>query len=351
MELGELKDRALAELENVFCFQDEMGFVPHINYFEDLSLRDKTWAKRWGRTHSSSITQPPMYCHAIAEMNRRGIEIPAQLTAKAELGLNFLLNHRKRDPQSGLVLMCHPWESGMDDNPRWDSYYPEGFSPIQDSDSKLNLLKSIEFSGSDGSGSSPLYNPNFPVGSVGFNALLAFNCLELAALANGQNNAGVKNNAGVNSAKLLSAAEEIIKALEARFSPELNSWLDSPAIPIRTLDALLVGLVSDQHLDLIFEQLANPQAFGGEFGPPSVHRQEASFQPDAYWRGSVWPQMTYLFWLMAKRNGQNEIAENLAQALLKGVLKSGFAEHWNADTGEGLGAIPQSWAGLVLLTL
>ena len=32
-----------------------------------------------------------------------------------------------------------------------------------------------------------------------------------------------------------------------------------------------------------------------------------------------------------------------------GALASGLAEHWNPDTGEGLGAAPQSWTALCLL--
>jgi histidinol-phosphate phosphatase family protein len=49
--------------------QDRDGFVPHVDYQRDpLHLADF-----WGRVEGSSITQPPMAGHALAELRRRGI--------------------------------------------------------------------------------------------------------------------------------------------------------------------------------------------------------------------------------------------------------------------------------------
>src|SRR5262245_33918200 len=69
-ELGD-EERARRELAHVFRTQDDAtGFVPHIDY-----ERDPEHLKAfWGRSGRSSVTQPPMYGHAIAELRRRGIE-------------------------------------------------------------------------------------------------------------------------------------------------------------------------------------------------------------------------------------------------------------------------------------
>ena len=55
-------------------------------------------------------------------------------------------------------------------------------------------------------------------------------------------------------------------------------------------------------------------------------------------------------WLAATRHGKDDAASRLGAALVDGARTSGFAEYWNADTGSGLGARPQSWATLALLT-
>ena len=105
------------------------------------------------------------------------------------------MEQRDRD-DSGLVLLCHPWESGADDSPRWDDRCPGGFDIGRWRAEKDRLVTTIGFS-ADGS---PLRNPAFPVASASFNALVAFNAGELAS---------VTGNDG-----LAAAADELAAALE-----------------------------------------------------------------------------------------------------------------------------------------
>ncbi|MEK9637988.1 MAG: hypothetical protein VW060_13070, partial [Acidimicrobiaceae bacterium] len=113
-------DRAVAELGCVLELQDGAGFVPHMGY----QLDPQVPVDLWGRAGSSSITQPPMYGHAVAELRRRGIDVPDELAERAHAGLRFLVRDRARDPESGLITVVHPWETGCDDSPRWDHYCP-----------------------------------------------------------------------------------------------------------------------------------------------------------------------------------------------------------------------------------
>ncbi len=50
--------------------------------------------------------------------------------------------------------------------------------------------------------------------------------------------------------------------------------------------------------------------------------------------------------LAAQRRGRHEEAGRLAEKLIVGCVRSGYAERWNPETGAGLGAIPQGWAAL-----
>ena len=90
-ELGE-PERAVTELRSALADQDELGFVPHIRYAGGPSPH----AEFWGRPATSSITQPPMYGHAVAELERRGIAVPDDVRERAVRGLRFLLDHRRR---------------------------------------------------------------------------------------------------------------------------------------------------------------------------------------------------------------------------------------------------------------
>ena len=154
---------------------------------------------------------------------------------------------------------------------------------------------------------------------------------------------------------LAAASDELAGALGDRWSDEAGTWVDAGPTAdgsgrARTLDGLLPLLVEDdpRQAATVIDQLLDPTAHGGPAGPTGVHRGEPSFDPDAYWRGPVWPQLAYLMVLATDRHSPVS-ARTLARTTVAGAWASGLAEYWNADTGGGLGAVPQSWAGLALL--
>ena len=319
-------DRAVAELRTALSAQDGEGFVPHLRYPHEPHRH----AAFWGRADTSSITQPPMYGHAVAVLAAAGAPVDDELLGRADAGLRFLLEKRVRSV-GGLVELCHPWESGCDDSPRWDSTVPGGWSASRWYDAKGSVLAAIERS----PGGAPLRNPAFPVASVGFSALVAWNARELAGVT--------------GDAALRAAADDLAEAVDARWDPQLRTWLDdgptaSASGRVRTLDALLPVLLHPRAE--AFRELTDPSALGAPCGPRGVHRAEPAHQPDVYWRGSAWPQLGYLVWLAATRSGEEAAAASLSRSIVTGASRSGFAEHWVADTGAPLGAVPQSWSTL-----
>jgi hypothetical protein len=329
-ELGSA-DRAVDELASALSDQDALGFVPHVRYVgspDHLSTF-------WGRPATSSITQPPMYGHAVAELVRRGISVPDVTVERAEMGLRFLLDRRART-DDGLVTVVHPWETGCDDSPRWDHWCRPAWDTGRWYEVKGELLAGVERSASG----APLANPAFGAGSVGFSALIAWNAAELASVTGDR--------------ALATAGLAVARAVDARWDAGLRTWVDAgPSAATsgraRTLDALLGSLLPGEHAVEALEQTVDDGAFGGRFGPPAVHRLDPAYEPGTYWRGSAWPQLTYLLWCAARRAGADAVAKGLADRLVAGAATSGLAEHWHPDTGAPLGAVPQSWSGLALL--
>ncbi len=334
-ELGR-PSRALAEIGSVLALQDRSGFVPHMGY----QINPDRAVEIWGRSGESSITQPPMYAHTLAELARHGLDVSGRLIDCASRGLRFLLEDRARTAD-GLVMVVHPWETGCDDSPRWDDLCPgDHHDPDRWRSHKMDLLATIE----RGPHGEPISNPRFLVGSIGFNSLIAFNALELAELGNDE---------------FLEPAVELIETIDARWDPERSTWTDSGVTEsgsgrARTVDALLPLLVtgnSDKRMRAV-RSLVDPAAHGSEFGPLGVHRLEPFFAPDTYWRGPVWPQLAYLLWVGLSRSGDAEetlVANSVASSIIRGAMSSGLAEYWNGDSGRGLGASPQSWTGLALV--
>ena len=331
-ELGE-PERALTEVRAALADPHPTGFVPHMRYTD----RPEASVDFWGRHGASSITQPPMYGHALAQLSRAGVDVDDRLVASARDGLEFLLSRRHR--LDGLPVLCHPWESGADDSPRWDAWCPGGrFDLAEWHRVKGELVRSIVHEVG-----APIANPDFRVASTGFAALVAFNAREL------------RDRFGVSFAGDVGA---IVDGLVARWDDERATWTDvtdtttAGSASVRTADALLPLLVippTAPEATAAWSTLMDADAFAAPYGPRGVDRREPVYEPDRYWRGPCWPQLGYLLWVAARRHGRVAETRALAEATRRGVVSSGLAEYWNADTGAGRGAIPQSWAGVALL--
>ena len=326
-ELGD--QRATTELESALANQDETGFVPHLTYLTDPDHHRSFWA----RSLTSSITQPPMYGHTAAELVRRGFGVSDETMRRATLGLHHLLNDRQRT-EAGLVPVFHPWETGCDDSLRWDHWRTNTSSIEEWRNQKGDLVRAIDFDG----GRHPTGSSLFAVGSVGFNALIVWNVRELASV-------------GVGT-ELLPLACELAEAVVSRWNEAAATWIDDgphaeSSGGARTADSMLALLVDPRPIG--FAQLTDPVAFSAPFGSRGVHRGEPGYQPDVYWRGGSWPQLSYLLALAARDAGFPEASESARRGLRAGAIESGMSEYWHPESGKGLGARPQSWAGLAIL--
>lgn len=320
-------DRGVREVDNVLANIGADGFVPHMTYWTSPRLH----ARFWGRPLVSTITQPPMYGHAIAELVRAGHQVSTQTIDRARAGLIHL--GRRRRTGAGLIPVFHPWETGCDDSARWDSCLPPG---VVDRvavwrDRKGRLVEALRRSPEGHAVDSEA----FIVGSVGFNALVAWNADELLHVLPGD-------------PELTALAFDVSRAVADRWRKD--RWVDDgpPSGRIRTLDAMLALLVDPR--DGGFDALIDPGAYGAPFGPRGVHRAEPTYEPDVYWRGPAWPQLSYLLLVAADRAG-HDVTEILARLLVDGAGRSDLAEYWHPETGSGLGAKPQCWAGLALPAL
>jgi hypothetical protein len=185
----------------------------------------------------------------------------------------------------------------------------------------------------------PLANDEFPVGAASFSALVAFNAAELASVT--------------GDGALSAAATDLAVAVSGRWDPDRCTWIDDGPTSggsgrSRSVEALLGVLVDpdDDHVRAALASLVDPSAHGARYGPTGVHRSDPAYSPTTYWRGPSWPQLTYLFWVAARRRGHPDVAAALAHALAAGATRSGLAEYWHPDTGAGGGAVPQSWTAL-----
>jgi hypothetical protein len=321
--------RCRIEMESLFALQRPSGFLPHMGYQRDprqsLSL--------WTTAGSSDITQPPMYGHALRVLAERGFALE-HLYERAAEALGWLFAER-RDPDSGLIRIVHPWESGRDDSPRWDGWEQRPFSERRWNRQKRELLGSLVLS--DGAATS---NAEFEVAPAGFNALVAFNARELAELT--------------GDALMREQADELAAALDACWAEEHRTWSDvrlrgrGTGALAPTLDGLLGVLVSDDErvVEWAFAEMFETERFWRAFGPAGTAADDPGYSPLRYWRGDAWPQEIYLMMVAAERRGRGDAASRLAEKLVTGCTRSCSSERWSPESGVALGAAPQGWAAL-----
>ena len=143
-------ERALQELRSALSTQGRRRFVPHLRYGDGPFPMPRSG----GGADASTITQPPMYGHAVAELTRLGLPPDDELVRRRSRAWSSSCTG-DTGARGGLVELCHPWESGCDDSPRWDGTVPGGRTPEAWYALKGDLVASIERSPSG----TPIHNP------------------------------------------------------------------------------------------------------------------------------------------------------------------------------------------------
>jgi hypothetical protein len=326
--------RGTRELESVMAGQFDNGFVPHMQYAQPTIPRGP-------HTHVSSFTQPPVYVHAARILSQCGLRIGNDLSERLQRALEYLWEGRMHE--CGLLYIVHPWEAGTDDSPRWDDWIGlTKWDRHQWTAFDLEMVVAAHF---DDSGVA-VGSERFEVAPASFNILAAHAAAEFGELVDDPDWAARASTLSATIDRLL-------------WDPDEQLWSDLPLVGggvsarIPTLDGALGALTtSDERMaTAALAQLADPTRFDARFGLAFVARSHPTYVPDQYWRGSAWMQLNYLAWLAARRWERDDLADHIAGMSQRAVVESGFAEHWNAETGEPRGAVPQTWSALVAAML
>ena len=385
--------RAAGELTSLFRHQWTNGKVPHIVFNPDAPPDSYfPGAEHWSSAgtfldappappYTSALCQPPT--HALGALR------VWELAGRDQEGLaweflhgiypKLLAWHRylatARDPEgSGLVTIYHPWESGTDNSPRWDpalraveigdlpSYERQDLNLVDHPDERptdeeyarfLWLVELIKRARCD-EGTLNDSHP-FLVKDVLFSAILV-----------------AANEALLEIARVVEAPEEDValiegwigrgrEGLDERWDPGLGLCLDydlrrDTPLRARTIagfSPLVAGGMEPGELEATLRTLNSPYFLGHpklrRLLPPSTSPEEPRFHPRNYWRGPMWPVMSWLLWRSLALVGEEERAEALRQAALQELAEGGFAEYFEPFTGEPLGSDDQSWTAAVAL--
>jgi glucosylglycerate hydrolase len=388
--------RAITELRTLLRAQWSTGMIPHIVF----SAGDGYFPgpERWGTesaaaapgaVRTSGICQPPVHAIAVRRIVDAGRRQGGSAREAAEAFVRetfgaWLAWHRwlatARDPdRRGLVEIYHGWESGMDNSPRWDRPYaavvpgaelPEfvrtdvhhvGDVRERPTDAEygryLWLVEQLRRVHYEDDAAREVVG--FRVADVFTSAILAVASDELAGLGDELGFDDEAAELGELAARFRGGVLSTVSpstGLARDLDRRSGQWIETETVAGFAPLFCGVGGDGDRAAAVVTRQreLFWGDRWCGHPGlahplPPSVSPSDPSLQPRAYWRGPVWPIVSWLFGWAFERQGDDDGAGRLRGASLRQLAAGDFGEYYEPFTGEPLGSLQQSWTAAVTL--
>jgi len=369
--------RATREVESLLAGQWVNGMVPHIRY--NPAVRDyfpgpEVWPDvpvRHAGERTSGITQPPVLASAAFLLGLMQQDVESRLAwwrriyQPLRAFVRFFPEGRTTG-SSPLIVVLHPWESGLDNSPRWDHVVGLGLKPSRpyrrtdimvvqeterpttaDYDLYMYLVEVIargRYELPAVLGESP-----FAVYDALFNAIWYQAATDLNSIA-----AALDEPLPFPPEELdafRDAYRRMLWSQEAQLfrDYDLRQGAQIAVDTAAGLAAIYAGLVDAGQAAAMVARYRRRSA--GCRLLPSTPPDQRGFDPARYWRGPVWVNINWLVLRGLERLGLPEEARGLAEETLGLVRASGFCEYFHAYSGEGLGGRDFSWTAALVLDL
>jgi hypothetical protein len=370
-------ERATREVEALLAGQWTNGMLPHIRYnpaVTDYAPGPEWWTdvpvKRAGEL-TSGISQPPVLptmVHLVGliqpDEQRRHNWWDRIYDALAE-SLLYFARHRTTG-NSPLIALVHPWESGLDNSPRWDAAVAKGFRPTRsyrrvdtskvaaterptsrDYDLYMFLVELIASHRYDMH--SYLAVTPFAVYDAMFNAAWYRAVRDLNRIAGVIDRPVIIPDASLDAfrrayhATLWDDGAVMFLDFDLTTGTKIaaHTWTGIAAIYGGLVDAAQTGIIYDGYTS----RCRNCRPL------PSVLPDQPGFESDRYHRGPAWINANWMIARGLAEVGLYSRARDLAQATVDLVRGSGFYEYFDAYSGRGAGADQFSWTAALTIDL
>jgi len=369
--------RAVREVDALLRGQWTDGMLPHIRYnpeVKDYAPGPEWWpdvpVRRAGEI-TSGISQPLILPTAVYLAGMLNPDPTARHAWWARIyeplvdATLYFPRHRTTG-DIPLIILVHPWESGLDNSPRWDFAVGQGYRPSRpfrridttvvnpterptprDYDLYMFLVELI----ASGRYRMASYLPHTPfaVYDAMFNAVWYRAATDLNRIA-----AALGRPPAVSAEALAAFARAYRRLL---WSQRSQMFLDVDVktgrqLPVHTLvglTAIYAGLVDARTAAAMLK--AYEARCRGCRLLPSVPPDQPGFESGRYHRGPVWIQSNWMIVRGLEDLGLIEDARRLAEATIELVRASGCHEYYEAYTGRPAGASDFSWTAALTIDL
>ena len=319
----------------------------------------------------TGIVQPPIHaaaCLKIYESNGnkiRGKEFLTKIYDKLFLWHSYL--YKERDPNNeGLAFIRHPWESGMDNSPIWDSSLERikidefKYSKYRTDNKKINseerptdityerYIKLIEiFKENKYNEKEILNNSEFIIQDVLFNVLLLKSNYALNQIAEilDRKKDIVTTNKWINKTK-----KGLDKLYQDGFYYDYDMKINK-LIKVKTITGLTPIMYSNKTEEII--SVLKKEFIDIErdnYSISSLSRLDDKFDPINYWRGPMWINLTWLI-ISGLKDHDIKLAEKIQLNCIKKIETLGFYEYYNSLNNSGCGVNHFSWTAAIYICL
>lgn len=125
-------------------------------------------------------------------------------------------------------------------------------------------------------------------------------------------------------------------------------------IDTRCLILYMPVMLGNRLPEEIRKELVNGLLNGGfltEYGFATEPPASPFYEPDGYWRGPVWAPAMLLLLDGLKACGEEQAVKDISMRFCRLIKEHGFAENFNAVTGEGLRDLAYTWTPSVFLVI
>jgi hypothetical protein len=370
-------NRAVREIDSLLAGQWINGMLPHIRYnphAEGYAPGPEWWPDVPVRTpgeRTSGISQPlvlPSAAYIVGLLQpdpARRLEWWARIFGALQDAVTFFSDHRTQ-PGSPLIVLVHPWESGLDNSPRWDEVVRLDYRPARsfrridttivdpaerpreaDYNLYMYLVELIVRHGYDMR--AYVRDSPFAVYDAMFNAIWFRAAADLNRIAN------ALGRPPAVAPPALAEFEDAFTAMlwngdeDLFLDFDLNAGRQIPVVTAAGLSALYGGLVDSGRAGMMLARYISRSA--GCRLLPSVPPDQSAFEPSRYHRGPVWVQANWMAARGLEDLGLGAEARALAETTVDLVQAAGCHEYFNARTGRGAGDGRFSWTAALTLDL
>jgi hypothetical protein len=384
--------RAQQEILSILRGQWANGMLPNMVFSKsDKHRRDSNLWRSWQNPFApddvatSGITQPPVIAEAVVKVGEM-MSTPERRTWYQTVYPALLKYHEwlyaERDPhKEGLVLLIHPWETGLDNTPPWmhelhthsmpwwvgavKTLHLEKVANAFRRDLKMipaeQRLSTVDVLGLY-SIQRRLRSKRYDIDKILKHALFSiedasFNAMFIRA------NQHLKSIAKVIGKKL---PEELIENFKKTEQAYENLWdpyqgqyysrnftthklikVDS----IATLMPLYAGHITKERAAQLVKILTDTKKFATAYPIPSVPIDSSWYKEFGYWQGPSWINTNWMIIDGLRRYGYTEIADAITEKSLAMVAEHGSYEYFSAKKGTPAGANNFSWTAALAIDL